>query len=78
MAWSGKMAAELLIQLYPYIKVKKIQAEIRIRFSHTICNGKNYKRRLTKETIIIRNVLGEEMDVANDSKNYMSKRGGLV
>lgn len=74
-AWSGKIAAEILIQLYPYIRIKKIQAEIGIRFADTITNTGG--ERLSKEIIIIRDSLRERMDVANDSKNYMSKRGGL-
>lgn len=72
-AWSGKIASELLLQLYPYIKIKKLQAEIGIKFAETIGN----RSRLSKETIIIRDCLREKMDVANDSKNYMRKRGGL-
>jgi hypothetical protein len=81
LAWSGKMAADILVLLYPYIKVKKLQAEIGIRFSSTInpvtYDSKGRFRRLSRETIIIREQLRSEMDVANDSKNYMSKRGGL-
>jgi hypothetical protein len=60
---NGKRCAGLLIELLPYLKVKKLQADVVIRFSETMIPRSEVVRgkKLSEETIQIRDKLWDEI-----------------
>jgi len=61
---SGIRAVKLLEQLYPYLKVKKLQAEVAFEFSKTLRNSNRYKR-LSNNVINIRDNLKTKLTKLN-------------
>ena len=65
-ATSGTMAVQVLREMYPFLKVKRLQAEIAFKFGDTIKPKRGNP--LSIEERQYRYSLRKEMDVANRSK----------
>ncbi len=61
---SGRRAIDLLEQLYPYLKVKKLQAEVAFEFSKTIAYPGQSK--LDDKVLIFRKGLKQRMSALNN------------
>jgi hypothetical protein len=61
---NGRRAIHFLRQIYPYLRVKRLQAEVAFEFAETLsCPGQN---KLTTETIETRDKLRERMSSLNN------------
>ena len=70
----GKAACRLLKDVYPYIRVKRIQAEIGIKFGKTLRKKLAYTRRQLSPYILRkRGFLAEQMRHLNSTKDYFDK-----
>ena len=55
---------KLLHQIFPYLRIKRLQAEIAFRFEASVAN-KSYRARLSPEVVALREGFRCEMTVAN-------------